>query len=313
MKHAVTYRQLGLLTVLVLPLAGCVGAPGADEAFKAVDVAAAENLGPAQECLARAMYFESNRTSEDGMLAVGTVVMNRVASPNYPNDVCSVVGQPSQFAPGVMTRQMEAGKDLAMQTAYKVLKGARHKGVADAKYFHTAGMNFAYRNMNYMAIAGGNAFYEKVSRRLNPGLRMTTQAEVRAADDAPDAISAMRMAETHPTAARPATTTAMAYGEAQTEIAAATPVPSDRPSETAAPRIPAKSPFLGMFRSRQTATAAVDGGRSGRVLVSDESADRASGSASLASTSLPDVSASAGLAATSAEKIPTDEDWLKRW
>ena len=31
------------------------------------------------DCMARAMFFESNRSSRDGMIAVGSVVMNRVA------------------------------------------------------------------------------------------------------------------------------------------------------------------------------------------------------------------------------------------
>ncbi|MDN5568538.1 MAG: cell wall hydrolase, partial [Paracoccus sp. (in: a-proteobacteria)] len=51
-----------------------------------------------QECMERAMYFESNRSSRDGMIAVGTVVMNRVASGEYPGSVCGVVGQKGQFA-----------------------------------------------------------------------------------------------------------------------------------------------------------------------------------------------------------------------
>ncbi|HEY9057071.1 MAG TPA: cell wall hydrolase [Aurantimonas sp.] len=139
------------------------------------------SYGPSQECLARAMYFESNRSSPDGMLAVGTVVMNRVESDRYPGDVCAVVGQPRQFAPGVMTRQMGAGKELAMQTAAEVLSGKRHGGVENAKFFHTAGLSFPYNNMNYKAIAGGNAFYEKVSRRRRPDVRMASQAEIRGA------------------------------------------------------------------------------------------------------------------------------------
>ena len=49
-------------------------------------------------CLVRAMYFESNRSSRDGLMAVGTVVMNRVASQCFPNTICGVVGQPGQFA-----------------------------------------------------------------------------------------------------------------------------------------------------------------------------------------------------------------------
>jgi spore germination cell wall hydrolase CwlJ-like protein len=36
------------------------------------------------------MYFESNRSSRDGLMAVGTVVMNRVASPLCPNTICGV-------------------------------------------------------------------------------------------------------------------------------------------------------------------------------------------------------------------------------
>lgn len=114
-----------------------------------------------RECMARAMYFESNRSSEDGMLAVGTVVMNRVNSPKFPNDVCSVVGQPNQFAPGVMTRRMEAGKDLAFRMAAEVLRGKRHPGVRKAAFFHTAGYSYPYTNMHYVLVAGGNAFYEK--------------------------------------------------------------------------------------------------------------------------------------------------------
>ncbi len=58
-----------------------------------------------QQCLARAMYFESNRSSDEGMLAVGTVVMNRVHSGKYPPSICGVVGQKKQFAPGVLSKR----------------------------------------------------------------------------------------------------------------------------------------------------------------------------------------------------------------
>src|SRR5919112_4352822 len=58
-------------------------------------------------CMARAMYFESNRSSDEGMLAVGTVVMNRVNSGKYPRTVCGVVGQKNQFAPGVLSKPMK--------------------------------------------------------------------------------------------------------------------------------------------------------------------------------------------------------------
>ncbi len=69
------------------------------------------SCGSDRDCMARVMYFESIRSSDEGMLAVGTVVMNRVESNKYPNSVCAVVGQPNQFAPGALSRSMPAGKE----------------------------------------------------------------------------------------------------------------------------------------------------------------------------------------------------------
>ncbi len=121
------------------------------------------------ECMTRVMYFESNRSSDDGMLAVGTVVMNRLKSGKYPKTICGVVGQKNQFAPGVLTRKMEVGKDRAARMAKQVMRGKRHPKVQKAMFFHTAGMTFPYTNMHYLVVAGGNAFYEKRknARRLS--------------------------------------------------------------------------------------------------------------------------------------------------
>src|SRR5262245_51029288 len=79
--------------------------------------------GSDRQCLARAMYFESVRSSEDGMLAVGTVVMNRRESGKYPKTVCGVVGQKNQFAPGVLSRPMteKRSRERAEKVAAQVL------------------------------------------------------------------------------------------------------------------------------------------------------------------------------------------------
>lgn len=119
-----------------------------------------------KECMMRAMYFESNRSSAEGMLAVGTVVMNRYNDPRYPKSICGVVGQKNQFAQGVLSRPMtDSGAVLAAQVADQVLAGARHPGVQNAQHFHTAGLRFPYNNMYYVLEAGGNEFYEKRSTR----------------------------------------------------------------------------------------------------------------------------------------------------
>jgi spore germination cell wall hydrolase CwlJ-like protein len=122
-----------------------------------------------RECLERAMFFESNRSSRDGMIAVGTVVINRLRSGNHGSTICQVVGEPGQFAPGVMTRPMNsrAMPDVE-EAADAVLKGERKAKLKNTMYFHTAGLHFPYKNMHYTMVAGGNAFYEKRGRNWQP-------------------------------------------------------------------------------------------------------------------------------------------------
>ncbi|PTE10279.1 cell wall hydrolase [Mesorhizobium helmanticense] len=122
-----------------------------------------------KECLQRAMFFESNRSSRDGMIAVGTVVMNRLRSGKHGSTICQVVGERGQFAPGVMTRPMnsKAMPDVE-EAAEAVLKGERKAKLKNTMFFHTAGLRFPYKNMHYTMVAGGNAFYEKRGRNWQP-------------------------------------------------------------------------------------------------------------------------------------------------
>ncbi|WP_136684484.1 cell wall hydrolase [Falsirhodobacter xinxiangensis] len=115
------------------------------------------------DCMERAMYFESNRSSRDGMVAVGSVVMNRVESGRYPGSVCGVVAQKGQFAPGVMSRDMTEArsKRLTREAATSVLRGERHPLVGSAQFFHAASYRAGYNNMHYTVTTGGNAFYER--------------------------------------------------------------------------------------------------------------------------------------------------------
>jgi len=55
-------------------------------------------LGRELKCLAEAVYFESRGEPLAGQLAVARVIINRSASPLFPDDYCSVVTQPSQFS-----------------------------------------------------------------------------------------------------------------------------------------------------------------------------------------------------------------------
>lgn len=118
-----------------------------------------------RECMVRAMYFESQRSSHEGLMAVGTVVMNRVESQRFPSTICGVVGQHRQFAPGVLTSRLDPKQSRwAIHAADKVLKGARYAPVGKALHFHAASYKNPYP-AKYVTVAGGNAFYLRPGRR----------------------------------------------------------------------------------------------------------------------------------------------------
>jgi spore germination cell wall hydrolase CwlJ-like protein len=164
-----------------------------------------------RECLARAMFFESNRSSRAGLVAVGTVVMNRLHSDRYPDTVCGVVGQKGQFAPGVLSRRMNSKALPDVQDAADaVLRGERHPAIGKAMFFHQAGLKFPYKNMHYVLTAGGHSFYEKRSRRSVPKPQVETEIASVETPDIPalsykaakpedaDAIGALILAQDRP-------------------------------------------------------------------------------------------------------------------
>ena len=94
----------------------------------------------------------------DAMLAVATVIMNRVESPRFGNSITSVIYAPGQFEPvwtGRLETRLNAGPtDLAVQVAQDAINGARLAAVADCYYFLYAGST----NRNGVNI-GNNLFF----------------------------------------------------------------------------------------------------------------------------------------------------------
>jgi spore germination cell wall hydrolase CwlJ-like protein len=119
-----------------------------------------------RDCLMRAMYFESNRSSPDGLLSVGTVVMHRLENGAWGKSICGVVGAPRQFAPGALSRRMDGDLSDLQALADQIIAGKRQPKLAkNVMFFHVAGMKFPYKNMRYVHVAGGNTFYYKASRK----------------------------------------------------------------------------------------------------------------------------------------------------
>lgn len=105
-----------------------------------------------------AALLECESGSYDGMLAVATVIMNRVASPSYPNSIREVIYQPGQFGPtwnGSLNRVLARGpSSTAYSVAQAALGGARHSAVINCYSFNGA----AWTDVPGVVI-GGNVFY----------------------------------------------------------------------------------------------------------------------------------------------------------
>ena len=95
----------------------------------------------------------------DCLLAVATVIMNRVESPRFPNSIKGVVYASGQFEPVWTGRLDKVLKDgptrLYMQVAQDAITGSRLAAVADCYYFL-----YAYGTDRDGIIIGDNVFFQ---------------------------------------------------------------------------------------------------------------------------------------------------------
>lgn len=110
--------------------------------------------------LSRVIHAESGNQPLEGQIAVGNVVMNRVASPIYPNSVEEVLAQKNQFSTyksGVLaSRTPNASSVIA---AKLVLDGGVVKETEGALYFDSNVNSWAARNKECVAVIGNHKFY----------------------------------------------------------------------------------------------------------------------------------------------------------
>ncbi len=94
----------------------------------------------------------------DSLLAVATVIMNRVADPRFGNSITEVVYASGQFEPtwtGRLDQVLASGPTgLSMQVAQDAIAGARLAAVADCYYFLYAGTGHPGINI------GNNVFFQ---------------------------------------------------------------------------------------------------------------------------------------------------------
>ncbi len=127
--------------------------------------------GDAQwRCMAEALYFEARGESVKGQYAVAEVIMNRVASPHFPDTVCHVVHQGGvqryhcQFSyhcdgRAEVIHEHKAYRRVA-KVAYSVLHGANTHLTRGATHYHTTSVRPAWsKRLVETASIGRHDFY----------------------------------------------------------------------------------------------------------------------------------------------------------
>lgn len=110
--------------------------------------------------LSRVIYAESGNQPMDGKLAVGNVVMNRVANSLYPDTIEGVLAQKNQFSTYKNGKLANRTPNASSVIAAKlVLDGAVLEETRGALYFDSAARSWASRNKECIAIIGGHKFY----------------------------------------------------------------------------------------------------------------------------------------------------------
>ena len=92
--------------ILAALLGGCASAPpplsdnsesGSASKYRVSSASRVDTQ--AQHCVALAMYWEARGEGHQGMLAVGSVVLNRVEDDRFPDSACGVVYQGGEIPP----------------------------------------------------------------------------------------------------------------------------------------------------------------------------------------------------------------------
>lgn len=108
--------------------------------------------------LSRAIYSESGNQPMKGRIAVGTVILNRVADPEFPNTVKEVIFAPHQFSPVANGTIYLTPDEESVIAAKLCLDGV--KEAEDCLYFNVTSMvSWADKTRTLCCTIGDHNFY----------------------------------------------------------------------------------------------------------------------------------------------------------
>lgn len=124
------------------------------------------------KCLAEALYFEARGESVKGQFAVAEVILNRVASSAYPDDLCGVIRQGTgrkyqcQFTytcdGNPETIREHAAFEQVSKVAYVSLSGVAEPLTDGATHYHTKHVSPSWsRKFPRTATIGVHHFYRQ--------------------------------------------------------------------------------------------------------------------------------------------------------
>jgi spore germination cell wall hydrolase CwlJ-like protein len=123
----------------------------------------------ARNCLSLAMYWEALGEGDQGMLAVGSVVLNRVENQQFPNSICGVVHEGGETPPCQFSWWCDGKSDhprnrrqwqAALNIADKLLSNQLHDPTGGALFFHSTRVRPSFhRTRQRTAHIGNHIFY----------------------------------------------------------------------------------------------------------------------------------------------------------
>lgn len=124
--------------------------------------AATQNIDPETDLMARTMLAEARGEGQDGMLAVGHVIQNRVndASGRWGDSITDVLGEKNQFAPPMNVDRASPQYQLSYSMASAVRNGMSPDKTGGSVYFKTGAVSPAWaKSEKHNVNIGNHEFY----------------------------------------------------------------------------------------------------------------------------------------------------------
>ncbi len=161
---------IGLFSLLLI---GCASSP-ADRSRQGDTARQSPSYTPpvqadseARHCVALTMYWEARGEGREGMLAVGSVVMNRVDDHRFPDSACGVVYQGGETPPCQFSWWCDGRSDrptdsalwsASLALADELLTADLRDPTHGALFFHNKSISSPWRRVRTTEI-GNHIFY----------------------------------------------------------------------------------------------------------------------------------------------------------